>query len=121
MGLKSHPTLWFLAVFAGIAGAAAWWLGQRFDLHAVLAWCAAGNASVPLLWAFDKRAAKRGGWRVPELALHLAAAAGTAPASLLAMKILRHKTRKPLFQWLYVVLLALQVAGLIYWRADLFG
>ena len=38
------------------------------------------------------------GWRVPEKALHAAAVLGAAPGSLVAMELLRHKTRKQPFR-----------------------
>ena len=40
---------------------------------------------------------------------------GAAPASLAAMELLRHKTRKPWFRRLYWFLTVLQAAGLGYW------
>ena len=45
----------------------------------------------------DKRAAKRGSWRVKERTLMLISALGGAPLMYLTMHIIRHKTRKPFF------------------------
>ncbi|MDO5090323.1 MAG: cold shock and DUF1294 domain-containing protein [Cardiobacteriaceae bacterium] len=50
-----------------------------------------------ILYTIDKRAALRGGYRIPEGTLHLAAMLGGWPGALIARPILRHKTRKTRF------------------------
>ena len=54
------------------------------------------------------------------MALHLAAFCGAAPASFLAMSLLRHKTLKPRFKVLYTLFLVIQLGALAWW-ADPFG
>ncbi|MCA8980672.1 MAG: DUF1294 domain-containing protein [Planctomycetes bacterium] len=114
MSLRSHPTRFFMLLFvllgaavgAGLYGLAGWppiWS----------ALCAANLVALGI-WAWDKRQAVRGGWRVPEAALHAMAALGATPASFAAMLLFRHKLRKPGFWALYTTLTALQLAAVLY-------
>ena len=58
-------------------------------------------------YAWDKRQAKKQGWRVPEKRLHLLSLLGGWPGALLGQRWLRHKSIKTRFRivfWLTVVL-----------------
>jgi uncharacterized membrane protein YsdA (DUF1294 family)/cold shock CspA family protein len=55
------------------------------------------SAATFITYFLDKRAARRGGWRVPERTLHLLALAGGWPGALIAQQQLRHKRAKPGF------------------------
>ncbi len=69
---------------------------------AIVAWLLAVNATTALSFAADRRAARRGERRVPELTLHGLAAFGGSPAALVAAASLRHKTQKtPFLRVLY--------------------
>lgn len=63
---------------------------------------------------FDKRRARKHGWRVPENTLLLAAALGGSPAMLLTMLLIRHKTKHPKFMVGIPLILLLQAAALWY-------
>ena len=57
-------------------------------------------------YAWDKRRARSGGWRVAEFQLHILELAGGWPAAYLAQRRLRHKCAKQRYQavfWLIVV------------------
>lgn len=56
------------------------------------------NAAAFLAFAFDKRRARSGGWRVPEATLLKLAMAGGSVGAKLAQHRLRHKTRKQPFR-----------------------
>jgi len=109
---KRSYSLLFLASAAGLA-AAAWGLWRWPPL---VAWLAACNATGFALWSLDKWQAGRGGARVPEVTLHLASLLGAALAALVAMALLRHKTRRWAFYALNVPVFFAQVAALL-WRA----
>lgn len=115
MSLRKHPRRWFLALYLVPASALAVWIERTQAWHPVAAWWVASNLFTFPIWAYDKWQARRAGWRVPEASLHTIAILGAAPASLLAQRLLRHKTLKPLFRRLYWTLTVLQLAGCIYW------
>lgn len=53
------------------------------------------------VYAWDKRQAKRSGWRVPESRLHLLSLLGGWPGAHLAQGWLHHKSSKGRFQRIY--------------------
>ncbi len=60
-----------------------------------------------VMYAIDKSAARKGGWRTRENTLHGLAFAGGWPGALVAQHLLRHKTAKQPFRavfWITVVL-----------------
>lgn len=72
------------------------------------------NGATFAAFAFDKRAAERGDWRIPERRLLGLAAAGGGVGAAAAQRLLRHKTRKEPFASRLRLILAMQaiVAGL---------
>lgn len=59
-----------------------------------------------LVYAADKSAARKGGWRVSEKTLHLLGVIGGWPGGIVAQQTLRHKTQKASFRsafWATVV------------------
>lgn len=67
------------------------------------------NALTSFLYWWDKRAARKQAWRVPEAVLLLAGFAGGSLAGFVAQRILRHKNRKTSFQVKFWVLVVAQV------------
>jgi len=117
---RSAPIRFTLGPYLLLSGATALTLYWTIAWPPLVAWLASVNLFAFPLWAFDKWQARRGGFRVPEMALHLAAFLGAAPASFLAMSLLRHKTLKPRFKVLYTLFLVIQLGALAWW-ADPFG
>lgn len=80
----------------------------------LLLWYGVVSALALALFAWDKLMAKLGRRRIPEAALLGAAAAGGGAGALLAMSLLRHKTRKSPFPLLVPLSLLLQAALLLW-------
>lgn len=64
------------------------------------------------VYAWDKAAARRGAWRVPEATLHVLAVLGGWPGALAAQQVLRHKTRKQPFRTVFWFTVGLNSAAL---------
>ena len=60
-------------------------------------------------FALDKAAAENGRRRIAEPTLLLLALAGGSPGAWLAVKVLRHKTRKQPFRAILIAIVVLQV------------
>jgi uncharacterized membrane protein YsdA (DUF1294 family)/cold shock CspA family protein len=90
----------FLVVY--LAAAIAWGVPKEFLFAYV------GVSVVCFMaYAFDKSAARSGGWRTPESTLLALGLAGGWPGAILAQQLLRHKSNKPTFRsafWGTVVL-----------------
>lgn len=73
------------------------------------------SASVTI---WDKLAAQRYAWRVPESVLLLLAAMGGSLSMLVTMLVIRHKTQHLKFMFGIPVIMALQIAALLFfvWR-----
>jgi uncharacterized membrane protein YsdA (DUF1294 family) len=67
---------------------------------ALLLYAVASLLAFGLHW-HDKRRARAGHWRIPERVLHGAELLGGWPGALLAQRLLRHKTRKVAYQWVF--------------------
>jgi uncharacterized membrane protein YsdA (DUF1294 family) len=68
------------------------------------------NIAVFLAYAYDKRAARQGNWRVKEKSLHTMAFLGGTPGAFLASRIFRHKTKKVPFRIMFWLVTGLQIA-----------
>jgi uncharacterized membrane protein YsdA (DUF1294 family)/cold shock CspA family protein len=98
----------FLILFAiGFIAVAAWSVSTYNMPIQILYLYLAASAVTFLIYAKDKRAARRNRWRTPESTLHTLALIGGWPGALIAQQVLRHKSRKNAFQfafWATVVL-----------------
>ncbi len=73
------------------------------------------NGGLFFLMGWDKRQARRGGWRVPESRLWLCAVLGGGLGGLLAQRCWHHKTQKPAFALIFTLSLILHLLLLILW------
>jgi uncharacterized membrane protein YsdA (DUF1294 family) len=67
-----------------------------------------------LMYAKDKSAAKKGGWRTPESTLHLFSLFGGWPGALIAQQKLRHKSKKQPFRFVFWLTVLLNCAGFLW-------
>lgn len=75
------------------------------------------NAAGFLLMLVDKYQARKNLWRIPESTLMTIAAVGGSLGCLAGMYTFRHKTRHPKFTIGIPVILAIQVALILYFAA----
>ena len=68
------------------------------------------NAITYFLFGFDKRAAERGDWRIPEKTLLMASALGGSVGAVMAQRRFRHKTQKQPFKALLYGTIVAQMA-----------
>lgn len=78
-------------------------------------WLIAVNAVAFALYGWDKRLARGGGLRIPEIVLQTLALAGGSPGALGGQRFFRHKTAKRSFQSVFWLILSVQVATLAWW------
>jgi uncharacterized membrane protein YsdA (DUF1294 family) len=79
------------------------WLACYYLLCSVLTFIA---------YAWDKRASIQGQWRTPELRLQLFGLLGGWPGALLAQQLLRHKSNKNSFLWVFCLMVLLNLLAL---------
>ena len=68
------------------------------------------NPVTMLAYYVDKRAARKGDWRVPEANLHTLEFLGGWPGARLAQKLFHHKTRKQSYQTSFMLVVAFELA-----------
>lgn len=87
-------------------------------IEGILIWLLAINIITVVVYRYDKLVAGSGRSRVPESRLLLLALGGGSPGGYIAMYLMRprHKTRKLSFLLPFWGIVALQIAGLVYWQ-----
>ena len=64
-----------------------------------------------VVYALDKKAARKGAWRIPEVQLHLLALIGGWPGAMAAQQTLRHKSKKASFRFVFWITVILNFAA----------
>ncbi len=72
------------------------------------------NIAAFALYGIDKQKAKLGMWRIPEKTLLGIAIAGGSIGAIAGMKFFHHKTRHAQFRYGLPIILALQIAAVIW-------
>jgi len=67
-----------------------------------------------IVYAVDKSAAQKGGWRTQESTLHFLSIAGGWPGALMAQQLFRHKSKKQSFRFVFWVTVLLNVGGFVW-------
>lgn len=98
---RNRPAL-IAAIVLGVVLFLILWL--RADWSPLLAWLVAWSVPAFALYGIDKRQARSGGWRIPEVLLHGVALIGGVVGAWAGRLVFRHKTQKPVF--LVVLVLA---------------
>ena len=98
-------------IFLAAVGVAEFIIHRSFLLVAVY-----GVASLVtyVVYAIDKNAARKGAWRIPEAQLHLLALIGGWPGAMAAQQIVRHKSKKPSFRFVFWITVILNSAGTVW-------
>jgi len=82
-------------------------------LTSIIIFLAIINIMTFLLYGFDKLSARLNWRRVPEKTLWLSAFLGGSIGAIIGMQLFRHKTKKTSFQFVFAILVLLQVALVI--------
>jgi uncharacterized membrane protein YsdA (DUF1294 family) len=85
---------------------------------AILAVYVIASVGTYLLYAHDKAAARADRWRTAESTLHLLSVVGGWPGALVAQTLLRHKTSKPSFRFVFWVTILVNCMALAWWVAS---
>jgi uncharacterized membrane protein YsdA (DUF1294 family) len=117
MGRRIRPVTWFasVALIALVGQIVLLFLVFRLPYtwyHAVVAWLVAANVTTFAFYGYDKGQARNHRSRVPEMVLLGLALSGGTLGAWLGMQLFRHKTIKPTFRLLFIVIAVLQ-AGLV--------
>lgn len=85
------------------------------DLKIILLYLFAINIVAFFAFGIDKYKAKRDKWRIPESTLLSMAVLGGSIGALAGMKVWRHKTLHDKFRIGIPVIIALQIAAVVWW------
>ena len=120
--LRALRNGWYMChLFLALGGA--YWLEQRYTFpafhnvtlfYASIVHLLSITLSTFLLYGWDKRAAQRGNWRVPERTLHAFSLVGGTLGAVAGSKLFYHNTLKRTFRqqfWLVVLLQVAIIAG----------
>lgn len=115
MGLRANPIRFTLIPALSLAAAGVAIAQHLGDVNLGIGWFLGINLGTYPTWWIDKRQAKNDGFRVPEWTLHALSLLGGGVAAMLAMRTLRHKTRKRVFKITQPLMAALSIAALGWW------
>ncbi|RYG60427.1 MAG: DUF1294 domain-containing protein [Alphaproteobacteria bacterium] len=116
---RASTYIWSLLPGLGIPAAFTWAYATTLNFNPVYTWLVFLNLTLIGLMGKDKFAAKKGWARTPEFTLLLLAFLGATPALLLSRMLFNHKTTKQSFQYSLFGVMAVQLALVIYFWAQI--
>lgn len=116
--VRFHLVVALLLAVAGAAATRRLLVLEHRWLHWLSAWLISINLITFVYYGYDKRQARRGERRIPEIVLFALALLGASPGAFLAMYAFRHKTIKGPFRLLFWCIVVVQ-ALLIVWLAKI--
>lgn len=111
----SVPALVFAGLFLVVVGVLA--IKGKIPPVVLFAYLSASILTFGL-YARDKSAATKGEWRIPENTLQLFALLGGWPGGLVAQQLLRHKSKKQIFQFVFWLAVAINIGVLIWFSSS---
>lgn len=111
---KLHSAVALLFAVALAFGAMRLFHWEWTGWHIAAAWLVGINLTAFGYYAFDKSRAREAGRRVPEVVLHGLALAGGSVGAFAAMQLFRHKTVKGRFRLVFLAIVLLQVAVVVW-------
>jgi len=112
--VRRSPRMFFILLSLGLAVAIMALLIFFTHWNLFIDWIVAASVVTFFMYGFDKAQAKNGGWRVPEIVLHLLALAGGFLGGWAGMFVFRHKTRHPAFL-VVLIISTIVYLFLFYW------
>ncbi len=107
-GRSISPKFWFsIAVALALLTSV-----YFFKFNLWLLYFAAINVATFIVYVYDKSVAGTSARRVPEKILHLLALIGGSPMAFVSQRLLRHKTIKSSFQWVFGLTVFAQIAAI---------
>jgi uncharacterized membrane protein YsdA (DUF1294 family) len=105
-----RPYLFYGLLFGGITCFAAYLLWAYANTSLLVSGLLAINVAAFVCMGLDKSFARSNSLRIPETILYLLALLGGSMGLLVGIHIFKHKTRKAAFQFVLLMVVAIQVA-----------
>ena len=107
---KSITRLFLILMAIGFIAVVGWSVSANNMPIQILYLYLAASGFTFLVYAKDKWAARKGRWRTKESTLHTLALVGGWPGAVIAQQVLRHKSRKDAFQFMFWATVVLNCA-----------
>lgn len=109
---KTNPYVFYFGFSILLIGLTTYILLSESELSLLAAFGLGVNVAALVCMGFDKSFARSNSMRIPEVVLHVLALIGGVPGILLGIHVFRHKTQKAAFQFVLLLVAAVQVAVL---------
>lgn len=114
---RNDKMFYFIAAIVFLAIVAACAFSGMLPLEVLLVYLGTSLLSF-IVYAWDKNSAQRGAWRIKESTLHLLGLLGGWPGAMVAQQVLRHKSAKEEFRFVFWLTVIVNCAILIWLFTD---